>query len=672
MQNGIFGSALAILILAAPAAAQQAAPAPAPAPAPGPAPDIVDPPPVPPLIEWRVDRRFRLWNDGSPAAVEAAERLYEDLRRTDDSDSLHDRIVAFLSAHPTLHKSVRWDPVAGSYPKSYLFPAFYVVKLRLADGGTPPNARCQWRASTGRLAGSGLESCSASIQLVLPAAADRSGSVPATVEVAIAGGTAIAVAPVQVRDRLIVSLGDSFASGEGNPDVPANLGMLAGGPGSGWSEKWRQRWLARPAMAGVRSASWLDRPCHRSFYNQHLVGALKYAADRPHEAVTFASYACTGAAVFDGLLVQQPAPVGLLDGAQLRPPPLAQVEALARDLCLPPQGGGEGWRLTTHIYANTTGGTPERPIRRPAPARIVTCDTAFGRRADAVLLSVGGNDASFAGIIMWALLPRRMDGLLSGPALKVMRAALAVDPADVGPAIRVGLPANLPLLDARLRQVASGAKIYQSAYPAPLYKDDGGLCGPDDEARPDSANDPALKRLQAIAGLWPETRLLPDRGWSMSIDRLESGITEAQVINPLNRTLSASAARSGWHFVGDFVGAIRAHGWCAGGAEEDADLPDWNSGAAAWEPWRPDVWSAYARRSRYFRTPNDAALTLAVESPRLPTWLRWPLSRAFDIHHSALLASLSGTFHPTFQAHTVMGLSLAKALESDLGAADGR
>jgi hypothetical protein len=668
MQNGIRGSALAILLLSTPVLAQGEMPAAAPG---AELDSLGPPPPVPASIEWRVERRFRLWSDGSPAAVEAAERLYEELRTTDDADSVHDRIVAFLSANPALHKAARWDPVAGSYLKTYLFPGSYVVRLRLADGGAPPNAQCQWRASAGRLVGSGLELCSASVQLVLPSGADRSGSVSAAVEVSVVGAAAIANTTVEVRDRLIVSLGDSFASGEGNPDVPANLGMLAGGPGSAWSEKWRQRWLARPAMAGVRSAAWLDRPCHRSFYNQHLVAALKHAADRPHEAVTFASYACTGAAIFNGLLVPQPSPVGLMDAPQLKAAPLAQVEALARDLCLPAQDGGNGWRLNARTYANTFGGTAERPIRKPALAKVVTCDTALGRGTDAILLSIGGNDASFAGIIMWALLPKRMDGLLSGPALKVMRAALAVDPADVGPAIRVGLPANLPLLDARLRQVAPGAKVYQSAYPAPIYKDDGGLCGPEDEARPDSGSDPVLKRLHAMTGLWPQTRLLPDTGWTMSIDRIESGITEAQVINPLNRTLSAAAVRSGWHFVGDFMGAIRAHGWCAGGAGEDSDLPDWNPGASAWEPWRPDAWTAYARRSRYFRTPNDAALTLAVESPRLPAWLRWPLNRAFDLHHSALLASLSGTFHPTFQAHTVMGLSLARALERDFGAAGG-
>nr|QQZ49286.1 hypothetical protein JKL49_19665 [Phenylobacterium glaciei] len=76
--------------------------------------------------------------------------------------------------------------------------------------------------------------------------------------------------------------------------------------------------MGRAALNGIRNPSWFDPACHRSFYNQHLVAALKFAVARPHEAVTFLSYACSGAAVFNGLLTSQPQPPGYRDDPEWR------------------------------------------------------------------------------------------------------------------------------------------------------------------------------------------------------------------------------------------------------------------------------------------------------------------------------------------------------------------
>jgi hypothetical protein len=621
MTDAIRQLALSIALVATPVAADQGAVPPPPDPA-----STIASPQQPVVanaasasIEWRVDRRFRLWGSGSSDSVDGAEKLYEAIRTNGDAEFVYEKIVDFLGSNRDLHKAVPWDPKHGSYRSSYLFPASYLTRLRLRDGEALAGAQCQWRASQGTLLPeSGAVPCTENVQLILPALPDHSGSAAATVEVTAIGslGPAPAPAAVRVLDRLIVSLGDSFASGEGNPDLPANLGMLAGGPGSGWSDAWRQRWLARGAMTGVRSPSWLDTPCHRSFYNQHLVAALKYAADRPHEAVTFASYACSGAAIFDGLLAPQAKPPGYYDDPAGAGPELPQVEALARDLCLPASGGRPGWQLVRQYYTKVAGGSAERPALRSVRSSKIVCSTSYGRSPDALLLTIGGNDAGFAKIIMWALLPKTMENGRSQAALSVLRSLLTTDPASAGPAIRVGLPANLAVFDSRLRQVAPAAHIFQSAYPAPLYGGDGSLCGPEDEARPGSPKEAALQRLQAPVGLWPQTALLPENGWTMSIDRSEGAITEAQVINPLNRTIAeAAASRPHWRLVGDFLGDFRTHGWCAGDAlAEQADLPDWNSANSVWEPWKPKDWQAYARRSRYFRTPNDTALTLALEA----------------------------------------------------------
>ena len=75
---------------------------------------------------------------------------------------------------------------------------------------------------------------------------------------------------IVVRDHLIVSLGDSYASGEGNPDVN---------------------------RAGSTPARWVDKRCHRSAYAGPAQAALALERADPHSSVTFLSFACSGATI---------------------------------------------------------------------------------------------------------------------------------------------------------------------------------------------------------------------------------------------------------------------------------------------------------------------------------------------------------------------------------------
>jgi len=77
------------------------------------------------------------------------------------------------------------------------------------------------------------------------------------------------VAKVDVEDELVVVLGDSVASGEGNPQ------------GKG---------------------KWLDRPCHRSAAAGFEVAARRLGELDPHRSITFVSLACSGAEIGKGLL----------------------------------------------------------------------------------------------------------------------------------------------------------------------------------------------------------------------------------------------------------------------------------------------------------------------------------------------------------------------------------
>ena len=92
------------------------------------------------------------------------------------------------------------------------------------------------------------------------------------------GQVSSARASVTLRDILIVSIGDSFASGEGNPDK------------------------TRADQGGVK---WIDSRCHRSSWAGPARAALVIEKADPKTTVTFISFACTGASIREGLLGTQ-------------------------------------------------------------------------------------------------------------------------------------------------------------------------------------------------------------------------------------------------------------------------------------------------------------------------------------------------------------------------------
>ena len=83
---------------------------------------------------------------------------------------------------------------------------------------------------------------------------------------------------VTIKDILIVSLGDSFASGQGNPDIPKN---------------------------DPNPATWIDKPCARSSKAGPAQAAIDIEDADPHTSVTFLSLACTGAEIQAGILSKQ-------------------------------------------------------------------------------------------------------------------------------------------------------------------------------------------------------------------------------------------------------------------------------------------------------------------------------------------------------------------------------
>lgn len=154
------------------------------------------------------------------------------------------------------------------------------------------------------------------------------------------------VQTVEPRDLVVVSLGDSVASGEGNPHVPVGVG--------------------EPAV-------WQDRACHRSMTAGPALAARRLEASDPHTSVTFIQLACSGAAIVDSPEVpgvDDPATGGVLDAYQGQEP---QLDSLR-------------------------------------PSQVEQLEELLGiRPVDALMLSIGANDTKFSETLLLCMILPRCD-----------------------------------------------------------------------------------------------------------------------------------------------------------------------------------------------------------------------------------------------------------------------
>lgn len=97
------------------------------------------------------------------------------------------------------------------------------------------------------------------------------GTYYVTLEVKDANGAITSYTnPVEIKDFLIVVLGDSSASGEGAPDTFVN-------------------------NSPTGRAEWVDNRCHRSTHSGGAYAAARLESANPKTSVTFLSFACSGA-----------------------------------------------------------------------------------------------------------------------------------------------------------------------------------------------------------------------------------------------------------------------------------------------------------------------------------------------------------------------------------------
>ncbi len=588
-----------------------------------------------PVIKWRVENPFRFFTD--PADSEIHRATYRALGQLDRLSPVLAAEQALQSRHDdgwaaTMYRKTCWSWTSNRYTcpayDDYMNPASHVVIAEMAGLDEAANLNCTWltapnggRASRGQAL---TQPCTEPAVFEIPY---PSG---AAIRVEI-GGRDVAATDVKVRDLLIVAMGDSFGSGEGNPDIPVRFSRdraasynspdasedLSGYPAR--IGDWKQ--IGDKTFIG-ENARWVDQACHRSLYSHQMRAALQLAVEDPHRSVTFAGVACSGAEVTFGLFLRYKGNEWVPN-----PPVLSQISAVAEAQC----GKRETQALDLPEAYHMNGSIPELM----GGLVLRKCPKDQARKIDLVLLSVGGNDIGFSRLVANAILSSEsMLRQLGGWIGEVHGQTQA--------------SAQLARLDARYKSLnraihsllyvpwEESDRVIMASYPGMALAGDGSETCKDGRAGLEVVSDFQLSEQKLREGTW--------------------------VADKLHRQMRESAETYGWSFVETHRRSFINRGICSGSTQdgariaEEMRLPRKIEGA--WKPYNPADFQAYAMRQRWFRTPNDAFMTgnFHVAASLLQKVLKFDSLARFQL---LLASTYSGAFHPTAEGHAAIADAVA-------------
>jgi lysophospholipase L1-like esterase len=614
-------------------------------------------------IEWQVVNRFRLFNDARFFKLhENAWRQYllhvdNQGMASDERDSfvartsvlgsehvLNDRYIAFSNI---LRENFDWrgwaargqDKLCYDAKKrnhsacggidAYINPQGHAVELWLVGKGTavPATAVCEWRID-GRLVAE--TSCAErvggpGIELPYPGGGEVAVNVV---------GEAPIIAEARVKDLLIAGMGDSFASGEGNPNLPVAFSE---------SRRFRNFYPEREQNDAGGNARWTDELCHRSLYGQQLRAALQIAIENPQASVTFLDLSCSGASIINGILGPQSYVERISSGTQGNGPTGRFIAGGERDSQL--------YRLVRELCR-------ERPqMRRGLP---YCPGNAFRRPLDFLFLSVGGNDIGFSNIVAWASLRDTVSTSIAGffgatvsdeEFSRRMRDVLPDSYARLAAALEATVP-----LSSGVDGVFDPSRIVLTAYPDLVTNEAGGIC----EAAP--AEGSGEDRYAANQSLDMFSSWLTARA-----PRLQAVREQFAILHKRMRNL---AGDHGWSFAGRVYAdrMFEGHGFCArnlrrledpaeqlmipcyGSAERDTQTcqPQFSGKDGKWRPYNPATQNyPYALRQRWVRTFNDAYM---VMNQKVTT----RAGRLDEEASAAVFSETTGALHPTAEGHAAM------------------
>jgi len=688
-------------------------------------------------LEWEVDNPFRFYKVGSSFALHEkafaavrgnaespipADIVWRTERRLNDPDCRDKTTPATCGAtagrgyeqsrlgwaaktQPTLCYDSERRPRGymvncerkyswGLAREDFILPEAHTVLIRLGSehlhaAGT---GKCEWtwqaRAPGGKAETRTL-ACSEKLTIPrVPYSTDHSRSGVA-VTVKLPDGRTLADPNVSVEDLLIAALGDSFASGESNPDRPVTFSPSrrmtydpnviredqvatrsikpkdapAYGLASGDSsldtktlprrlledeEKGLQYKLASREFAEAfarRDARWVSADCHRSQYGYPFRVAMQLALENRHRAVTLVHLACTGAEVAKGLFLEKDAREQF-DKANSKIVP-AQFDQLSDLICR----GGSVARTKTGSYALPTYSHGKTGISMQNVA-MRWCPPAQRKRAiDVVLLSIGGNDVGFSALAYYTI---------SDDA-----SAVAPIAALIGSSIRFGADVTrvyLGVLDQRMKAAKDAlndgfgvapSQVVQTSYEPLQYDETGAMCG----MRPTLGVD-----------VHPKLRISRERIQEASTFQGEL-LAKLECMSDTGRRRDcpanlATGRGTGFKLVTEHLAKFAKRGVCARDpqrAQLDGTMmamPRQNA-AGEFEPYSPANALPYGHRWRLFHTPNDAFLTANTHKEGISL---------FDIMQPAYAGLYSGALHPTAEGHAVVADSVLPHVRSIIAA----
>jgi hypothetical protein len=624
-------SVCATLLAAAPVHAQTAAQTPA----------AGQPVAASPRVSWRVENPFRFFLD--PADTDIHRATLNDLTDEERRSPVLSSERALAARHPegwaaTMVAKTCWDSKQNRYAcpdgKPYVTPETHRVVVTISGLPEGESLECNWLTSPrgGRQPrGKAIQKpCNDALKLDVP----FPGGLDVSVEI---GGQDAVKVPIKVTDVMIVGFGDSFGSGEGNPDVPVRFSRERatdyGKAAKAGKNLTGDQLLGYPARVGDwgrigdskfidENARWIDQACHRSLYSQQLRAALQIAIEEPHRAVTYVGVACSGGEITQGLFLTYRGNEWVPT-----PPDLSQISAVAEAQCgdrpAVPQDLPEAYHMN--------GKVPELQgllvLRK--------CDAEHARKIDLVLLSIGGNDVGFSRLVANAVLAdqsslKKLGGWFGqvhgAEQAKPQMAALTERYKSLSRAMHniLHLPWN------------ENDRVILTGYPGLALLEDGKSVCPDGRAGMD---------------------VVPDFELSMAKARESNTVAEK-----LHGIMKASAKANGWTFAEGHRKAFLGRGICAGYTDnalssvDDLRMPRKIDGE--WTPYNPADYLPYATRQRWFRTPNDAFLTGNFHaSASLMT--KVVTAQTLSWFQLLLASTYSGAFHPNAEGHAAIADAVA-------------
>jgi lysophospholipase L1-like esterase len=648
--------------------------------------------PLPADIIWRIERRLNdpdCKDSSTPAACAATRRArYDESRLGWAAKTLatacYDNIGRPRRYPTQCDRRYSWGAAKEDYilPDAHTVHVWLSAEIRTAAGA----GQCAWSwqpHAAGGKPGQRTLPCASKLTIErVPYSPNRANSGVA-VTVKLPDGRELTDPDVTVEDLLVVGLGDSFASGDSNPDRPVtfsaarqmvydptvadareDMAMRSMKPATakgevfdlaGVDEKLDPKALPKRLMEDEekgliykpssrefleafqrRQAQWMSADCHRSQYGYQFRVGMELALENRHRSITLVHLACTGAETLEGLFLEKDAREQFDKPNSNKVP--AQFDQLADLMC---RGGAAArtktvaYPVPSYSYGDASIGTRTIAMRWCAPEQ-------RKRPIDVVLLSIGGNDVGFSAVALYAITESASD---LAPIAQLLGKQIRFGPDVARNYLRV--------FDRRLQAVklalndgfgVAPAQVVQTSYEPIQYDETGGMCG----------------------GI-PTLGLDVHPNLHMSRERIgEAGAFTTELVNRLECMTDvhrrhdcppglATGQGTGFHLVTEHLAKFMRRGVCARDPRRAAAdglmmaMPRLSQRTGAFTPYSPANVLPYAHRWRLFHTANDAFLTANTHREGISP---------FDILQPAYAGLYSGAIHPTAEGHALVADSV--------------